>query len=235
MQEWWVHLTAVNQGFYIAAAFFSVFLVWQLIAALIGLAGADEADADAAGAHDAVDAHDIAGAHDADADLAATHVDDVADHELEHGGAADAAESMSAFKLLSVRSVLAFCTLFAWAGALYLQNGKDLTWSIFFAIIWGAVAMVIVALIFHAMRKMTETGTMRLTSCIGTSGVVMLDIPAGGTGEARVTVSGTVQRLKARGVEGAAIPGGTPVIVQRLLGPDVLEVKPDESKDSSQK
>jgi len=215
MQEWWDKLSATNQGFYIAAAFFSVFLIWQLIAALVGLAGGDEADADAAGAHDA--------------DAA-----DAADHEMDHDGATDAAESMSAFRLLSVRSLLAFCTLFAWAGALYLQNGKNLTWSILLAILWGAAAMVIVSLIFHAMRKMTETGTIRLTSCMGTSGVVMLDIPANGTGEARVTVGGAVQRLKARGVGGKGIASGTPVIVQRLLGPDILEVKPDESKDSSQ-
>jgi membrane protein implicated in regulation of membrane protease activity len=218
MQEWWDKLTAVNQGFYIAAAFFSVFLVWQLIAALIGLAGGDEADADAAGTHD-VD----------------TDAGDVDAHEMDHSAASDAADSMSAFKLLSIRSILAFCTLFAWAGALYLQNGKDITWSILFAILWGAVAMVIVALIFHAMRKMTETGTIRLSSCVGTSGVVMLDIPTGGTGEARVSVNGTVQRLKARGVNGTSIPSGTPVIVQRLLGPDVLEVKPTDATDSSEK
>jgi len=219
MQVWWDNLTALNQGFYIAAAFFSVFLVWQLIAALVGLAGGDEADA--------VDAHN--------ADAMDTDAGDVDAHDLEHDGAADAADSMSAFRLLSIRSILAFCTLFAWAGALYLQNGKDITWSILFAILWGAVAMVIVALIFHAMRKMTETGNIRLASCVGTSAMVMLDIPAGGTGEARVTVSGTVQRLKARGVDGKGIPGGTPVIVQRLLGPDVLEVKPTDSTDSSEK
>ncbi|MBN1555038.1 MAG: hypothetical protein JXA11_09845 [Phycisphaerae bacterium] len=232
MQAWWENLTAVNQGFYIAAAFFSVFLVWQMIAALIGLAGG-ESDADAADAHDAVDAHDAMGAHDADAIDTDAHVGDVDAHELEHGAAADATESVAAFRLLSIRSVLAFCTLFAWAGALYLQNGKDLSWSLLLAILWGAAAMVIVALIFHGMRRMTETGNLRLASCVGTAGVVMLDIPAGGTGEVRVTVSGTVQRLKARGAGGSGVPAGTPVIVRRLLGPDMIEVKSTETADSS--
>ncbi len=214
MQEWWVPLSVVNKGFYVAGAFFGVFLVWQLIASLVGLAGGD--DADAAGAHDGMEGHP----GDADA------------HDFHHDGAEAAAESMSAFRLLSVRSVLAFCTLFSWAGALYLQNGKDLTWSILFAILWGAGAMVAVALIFYAMRKLTETGNVKLASCVGTSGIVTLDIPAGGAGEARVTVNGTVQRLKARGHDGKSIPSGTPVIVQRLLGPDVLEVKPGESSNS---
>lgn len=215
MQAWWDNLTALNQGFYIAAAFFSVFLVWQLLAALIGLAGGEEADAD------------LTDAHDADADALDAH-------ELDHGEFTDAAESMAAFRLLSIRSVLAFCTLFAWAGALYLQNGKEITWAMLFAILWGAVAMIVVALIFHTMRKMTETGTMRLASCVGTSGVVLLDIPAGGTGEARVTVSGAVQRLKARGLGDQGVPAGTPIVVHRLLAPDILEVKPSDTTDSSE-
>ena len=43
MGEWWNNLDALTRGFYSAAAFFSVFFIWQLIAALTGLAG-DDAD-----------------------------------------------------------------------------------------------------------------------------------------------------------------------------------------------
>lgn len=37
MQEWWVHLAGATRVFYGMAAFFSVFFLWQIIAAFIGL------------------------------------------------------------------------------------------------------------------------------------------------------------------------------------------------------
>jgi hypothetical protein len=212
MQEWWESLTTLNQCFYVAAAFFSVFFVWQLIAALIGLSGGEDADA--------ADAHGL------------DHGTDVGSHEFHHGAHSDAADTMAAFRLLSVRSILAFCTLFTWAGAMYLQNDKPIAWALLYALLWGGAAMVIVASILHFMRRMTETGTMRLASCVGSEGMVYLNIPAGGVGEARVTVSGTVQNLKARGAGGSALSAGTPIVVTRLLAADTIEVRPVTASSS---
>ena len=59
MMEWWNNLDPVIRGFYISAAFFSVFLVWQLVTAIVGLAG--DGDIDSADGHDYD--HDLA--HDA--------------------------------------------------------------------------------------------------------------------------------------------------------------------------
>ncbi|MCD4823166.1 MAG: NfeD family protein [Phycisphaerae bacterium] len=213
MAEWWHNLNGINQGFYVAAAFFSVFFVWQLIAALIGLGGGeDEIDADA---------------HDYD-----THGD--IDHDFDHDIDHDALDSVAAFKLLSVRSILAFCTLFSWAGAMYLQGGKELQWAVALATAWGAVAMIAVAMIFHLMRRMTESGNMSLASCVGTEGTAYIDIPSAGMGEARVTVSGVMQVFKARGATDAVIPAGTPITVTRVLSPNTIEVKTIEKSESSE-
>lgn len=101
MCEWWAGLTSVNRWFYISVAFFSVLFFWQLIMDLIGVE--PEADSDLE-----VDA--------------AGHV------ELECVGGAEAPETLSAFKLMVIRSIVAFFTLFSWAGALYLNNGIDMFW-----------------------------------------------------------------------------------------------------------
>lgn len=204
MGEWWKGLSAVNQYFFGAAAFFSVFFLWQLAAAFHGLVGG-ESDA---GGHDA-----DAGAH--------------------HGGGEADGAAMMAFKLLSVRSVIAFFTLFTWAGALYLSQGMALTPALGWALLWGVAAMVLVALIFHWMRRLTETGTGRLSTCVGTEGVVSLDIPAGGQGEARVTVSGVVSRVKARVQGGAAIKSGELVKVVRTLDMNTVEVAPASGADKA--
>jgi len=227
MMEWWDGLSGVNQGFFIAAAFFSVFFVWQLLAALMGLGG-DEADADMSGDGDV----DVGG--DADA-----HLDghDVA-HDFKDGAIGDSHETTMAFKLFSVRSLTSFGTLFSWAGAIYLQAGTGLTLSLIYALIWGLVAALAISAVFTLLYKLTETGNVRISTTVGTAGAVYIDIPENGLGEARVTVSGTIAVLRARGVGGKAIKSGTRIVVTRLLGPNTIEVeladahKPSIQEDS---
>jgi len=84
--QWWSSLPALNQWFFIAAAFFSVFFLWQLAMALFGLSGG----------------HDL---------------DSHPDQPMEHDTPQDAAATVMAFKLIGVRSLLAFFTLFTWRAA----------------------------------------------------------------------------------------------------------------------
>ena len=201
--EWWNSLGPIIRGFYISAAFFSVFLVWQLAAALIGLAG-DSGDADL----DSADGHDI-------------------DHDL---ATQDAHDTTIAFRLLSIRSILAFCTLFSWAGAMYMQTGSSLSMALFYAVLWGGAAMLIVAAFFHIMRRMTESGNLQVASCVGTQGTVHIDIPKDAAGEARVTVDGVIQVLRARSAGGEAISAGTVITVTRVMGPNTIEVKSEDKE-----
>jgi membrane protein implicated in regulation of membrane protease activity len=208
MMEWWNSLNPIIRGFYISAAFFSVFLVWQLIAALIGLAG-DHTDGDI----DSADGHDF-------------------DHDADHDLAHDAHDTTMAFRLLSIRSILAFCTLFSWAGAMYMQTGSSLSMALLYAVLWGGAAMGVVAGFFHVMRRMTESGNLQIASCVGTQGTVYLDIPKDAIGEARVTVDGVVQVLRARSVGGDPLAAGTVITVTRVMGPNTIEVK-SETKETT--
>lgn len=192
---WWGGLATINQWFFIAAAFFSVFFVWQLIMAIVGLGGGEAA----------LD----------------THVDDATSHDT----SADADQTVVAFKLLSVRSILTFCTLFSWAGAMYMSHGVAITTSMLYALGWGLAAMFLVSLIFHAMRKLTETGNQDMRTCIGSMAMVYLDIPAGGVGEVQVMCSGRMTNLRARSVSGNAIKAGTQVRVRGIAaGLNTLDV-----------
>ncbi|MGB2821394.1 MAG: NfeD family protein [Phycisphaerae bacterium] len=211
-------MSTLNQVFYGAAAFFSLIFAWQFIASLIGLAGGDM-DVD----------HDV----DGDVDL---HADVDGDFHAEHPGvdaveghsAADVAESLHAFRILSVRAILAFFTLFSWAGAMYLDAGKPLGNTLILALVWGLAAWVFVAVLIHWLRKLAETGTQQLSTCVGKRGSVYLDIPAEGQGEVRVNVSGVVSMVKARAAGGRQIKAGTPVQVVRMLDGSSVEVQPVE-------
>jgi hypothetical protein len=220
MMEWWDSLSSLNQGFYVAAVFFSVFFVWQLVSALLGLSG--EGDAEMGG--------DV-GAHDGGGDV--SH--DVATHDGadQPDATHDAHATVGAFKLLSVRSVIAFFTLFTWAGALYLQEGVALSLTLLYALLWGLAAALAVSAIFSLLQRLTESGNMRLGKTVGQEGTVYLNIPSGGNGEVRVMAGNVLAVLKARSADGTAIPAGTSVRVTRVLAAGLLEVTRLEANNSA--
>ena len=195
MQEWWAGLSGLTQFFYGMAAFFSVFFLWQMIGAFIGLDG---------------DSMDLGG------DV--TDVPDDMDFE-------DVMESSEAFKVLSLRSIITFFTLFSWGGALYMNEGMPAVKAMGIASIWGLVGMLAIAGIFYFMGKMSETGTKDVASAQGRIATVYLDIPADGFGEVKTTVSGAVEHIKARSVNGEALPSGTQVRVVKVVGQTLVEVE----------
>lgn len=201
MQEWWTGLADVTKFFYGMAAFFSVFFLWQVIAAFLGMSGDD------------MDVGGDAG----DVDLDVDAPDDV-DFD-------DVVESSQAFKVLSLRSIVTFFTLFSWGSALYTASGMKTVRAMGIASIWGLVGMLSIAAIFYFMGRLTETGTKDVRSCKGQIGTVYLDIPAGGFGEVKIAVSGAVEHVKAKSVSGEALPSGTQVRVAKVVGQTLVEVE----------
>jgi hypothetical protein len=195
MQEWWAGLTGTVQFFYGMAAFFSVFFLWQMIGAFMGLDG---------------DSMDMGG------DV--TDVPDDMDFE-------DVMESSEAFKVLSLRSIITFFTLFSWGGALYMSDGVPAGKAMGIASIWGLVGMFSIAGIFYFMGKMSETGTKDVATAKGKIATVYLDIPADGFGEIKTAVSGAIEHIKAKSVNGEALPAGTQVRVVKVVGQTLVEVE----------
>ena len=91
----------------------------------------------------------------------------------------------------------------------------------------------VVTLLINWMRKLAETGTPRLASCVGTRGSVYMDIPADGIGKVRVTVTGAISMIDARSAGDAAMSAGTPVTVTRVLDDSTVEVKAADSEKSN--
>ena len=191
-------LTSVYWG---AAIFFSVLFAWQLLATLFGhFGGGDNIDASAV--HDAgAGGHDVAAGHDA------------------------AVDSVASFKLLSIRSMTAFGLLFGWAGVLYHRAEVSQNLTILYSLLWGLVGMLIVSALFYFFMRMTESGTRRLSTAVGQPATVYMDIPANGAGQVRVLCGSTICFVTARAAGGEAMKAGAPVVVKRVVGPNVVEVE----------
>jgi len=203
-------MATITQVFYGCASFFSLIFIWQFVASIFGLSG-DEMDVDV----------DV----DADFDI------DVADAS-DGVEAADAAATFEAFRLFSIRAILAFCTLFFWSGAMYLDQGVYTPAALAYASGWGLAGWFVITLLINWMRKLAETGTPRIASCVGTRGSVYMDISADGTGKVRVTVTGAISMIAARSVGDVAMPAGTPIMVTRVLDDSTVEVKVADSDKS---
>jgi hypothetical protein len=206
MTVWWDNLSAINRGFFCAAAFFSIFFLWQMLAALFGLGDEDGGD-------------DASGHGDVDGDVD-SHMDN-----FDSGADSDSSATVVAFKLVSIRAIITFCTLFTWGSALYLSRGDGLGRSMGVSAIWGLAGMGSVALLLSLLPKLAHTGTKRIASSLGAEGTVYLDIPEGGQGEIRVAVSGVVSYVKARETSGNALKAGTPIIVKRIINETTVAVE----------
>jgi len=197
MNEWWNSLANITQVFYGMAVFFSVFFLWQIIGAFMGLDG----DADVG-----------------DADIGDMDAPDDIDHS-------DVIESSQAFKILSLRSIITFFTLFSWGSALYTTDGVPTVKAMSIASVWGLVGMFAIAAIFYAMGKLSETGTKDMTSSKGQVGTVYLDIPVDGFGEIKTVVNGVPEHVKAKSLDGEALPAGTQVRVVQVINQTLVGVK----------
>ncbi len=213
MITWWSGLTPLNQLFWVLVVFFTTLFVWQIVASFTGLVTEGGVDADGDG--------DLGG------DLADGNGSAPADLDLDGDADGDLTEDVSGvftFRLLSIRSALAFLTLFSWAAALYL--GRDISYlsAFILAALWGLAGMVAVAAFFWALPRLAEEGTMDMTRAVGETATVYVTVPREGTGQVRVLVGDRVSYLRARSASGRALKPGTPVRVVRVDG-SVLEVE----------
>ncbi|MBM4153039.1 MAG: hypothetical protein FJ220_05925 [Kiritimatiellaceae bacterium] len=155
---------------------------------------------------------------------------DAASDVSDGGGAAgldhhDVVEASQAFKILSLRSIITFFTLFFWGSALYTTGGMFIGKSMGISFLWGLAGMPPMAGIFYGMGKLTESGTKNVQSCKGCSGTVYLNIPENGAGEIKVTINGVSEHVGAVSAGGEALSAGTSVRVVEVVDQTLVKVE----------
>lgn len=196
-------MTTLNKAFVLSALFFSALFLWQLLSLFLGISSESHGDV----GHDSMD-----------------HDDHGADQHEQYGS------NHAVFTFVSVRSVVAFGTLFSWAGTLYLVSGVSAFFAIGFSLLWGLAAMFGVSYLLYRLLRLQETGTVNLSSAVGEEGTVYMNVPADGVGKVRVKVAGVVSFVNARSSDGSPLTAGSAVQVIGIVDRNTVEVESLESR-----
>jgi hypothetical protein len=152
-------------------------------------------------------------------DIDAAGVDGHADLSVDHDTGID-------FQFLSLKNLIAFFTIFGWAGLTCVNAGLPNWLSVLISTICGLIMMLIMATIIYLMGKLTESGTLNLNNAVGKVGTVYLTIPAkrGGLGKVQVKVQG-LQTLDAFTDNAENIKTGALVEITEIINDEILLVK----------
>ncbi len=187
MNEWWSGLAAIQQVFYYIAIPFTLVLLIQSIMSIIGLGGHDaDADSDADFDMDTDSDFDMDADADMDADFDAdAHIDmhmdahaDGHDHGLEAAG----------FRFFTVRGIVAFFCIFGWSGLTFYASGIETYLTVFLAIVCGLIAMLVIGLMFFAVKRLQSSGNIKYSNAIGKTAEVYIPIPANRGGKGKIMV-----------------------------------------------
>ncbi|MDR2828367.1 MAG: hypothetical protein LBV51_02995 [Acholeplasmatales bacterium] len=204
---WWNGLNDFQQIVFIFASSSSLLLLIFLILMLIGL-----------GSHADFDDVDSSDFSDGGGDLNLSDDVDFANDEP--------LSMASGLRLISLRGVLAF---FAVGGWVAFSIADNIPWwlALIIGIVCGAIAMLLIAIVFKQFGKLEQSGNLDYGYAIGKQAVVYIRIPAnnGGLGKVIVQFSDKYLEVDAMTNGNADILNNEFVVVSGLKDKNILIVE----------
>ncbi|MFN2352867.1 MAG: hypothetical protein ABR497_13085 [Kiritimatiellia bacterium] len=159
-------------------------------------------------------------------------VGEVGDMDVGEDGLSVPDDADASFKVLSLQSLTAFFMMF---GLVALALSRQAGWGHWGSVLGGgaagAFAVWLIGRIFLGMHRLQADGTLRIENAVGQAGEIYLNIAPGKTGQVRVTVQGQLRVFDAVAAEGVGLQTGDRVVVDRVLGGNVLVVKQAGNKE----
>jgi membrane protein implicated in regulation of membrane protease activity len=130
------------------------------------------------------------------------------------------------FQFLTLKNMVAFFTLFGWAGIAAIDSGLSPWTAFIMASIVGLFMMVVMATILYLLAKANANGVMKFRNAVGETGEVYLTVPANRlkTGQVQVKVQGVLRTLDAVTDDENDIPTGRMIKVMKVAGNNLLVV-----------
>ncbi len=189
MIAWWEAMTLIEQIFAIVGIASTVLLVIEVVLLLVGAGHGADASGDAPS-----DAHFDAPGN-MDVHIGDVSADGLSDVDISTGtdASADVHDGQTHFgdsglHLFTLQGLVAFFAVFGWSGLLMLKSDVLPVASVVLAIVFGAVAMVVIAYAMRAMMKLQSDGTLDIRNAMGKSGTVYLPVHEKRSAAGKVTI-----------------------------------------------
>lgn len=143
------------------------------------------------------------------------------------------------FSIISVRTIVAAVTFFGLTGYAALRGERTPLEAIAIGLVCGGSAMVAVHWVMQTMYRLGQDHTLRIERAVGRTATVYLPVPAnhGGEGKVQICVQERLVEYAATTSADCDLPAGTEVVVERIVGPGLVEValsKRDENASGKQ-
>ena len=148
------------------------------------------------------------------------------DHDFDHG-AFDAVHAGDWFLgVLTVKTVVAALTFFGIGGKIALNSGANEWSALGIAVVSGAIAVYLVAMLVRSLHGLRADGTARIERAVGRPGTVYLRIPGERAGAGKVHLNLQNRTVEYQAVTaGSELPTGTQVKIVAIVNADTVEVE----------
>jgi len=136
----------------------------------------------------------------------------------DHDGGFDAHHTSSdaGFQILTIQGISSFFAMFGVVGySLYHSANLGATLALAGAVAAGLGSVWIIQKIFMGMLQLQSSGTVALSSAVGSEGSVYLTVGKDG-GRVQITFANRLREFEAVSVDGVTIPTGTAIRVQSV-------------------
>lgn len=130
------------------------------------------------------------------------------------------------FQFITFKNLIGFFTIFGWIGIAGINAGFSKPVTVITAFGCGLLMMVIMAAMFYAMKKLTDSGTLNYNNAINAIGEVYLTIGANRSrmGKVSVRVQGSLRELEALSDSLTELKSGTLIEVIDVTSNGILIV-----------
>lgn len=132
------------------------------------------------------------------------------------------------FQFFTFKNLVAFFTIFSWAGISCMDAGYGKGVTILVSTIAGLIMMFIMGALIYYINKLVSSGTLKLENAVGNIGEVYLTIGAKRSkiGKVHVNIQGALRELDALADSEEDLKTGTVVEVKEITGTGILIVQP---------
>lgn len=151
--------------------------------------------------------------------------DDIGDADAE----ADADTGVG-FQFFTFKNTVAFFAVFGWSGISSLDAGNSNSTTIIISIACGLVMMTIMATLMYYMRKLNDSGTLKMNNAVGAIGEVYLTVGANRSsiGKVQVKVQGALRDLEALTDHDNDLIQGNVIKVIEVTNNGILIIEPQK-------